>query len=624
MREEKDKMPVIKIFIPCHKECFVPKNPLFYPVQSGTSLSNKKFENMLHDNDGDNISSKNMMYCELDVQYWVWKNVHDADYVGFFHYRRYFSFSEKNLTEDGWGNIIYDKLNAEALQELNINENTLQTVIPQYDIIVPKRRKLPSQEGTIYEQYCSAQGQHKSDMDLMLSVLLKKHPEYKVVANEYMKSNESYDCNMYIMKKDLFNEYASFAFDILFEVEKGIDFSNYNLNETRAIGFLAEKLFGIWFVYNRDKRHLKTLELQKALFKNTDRPLEVIKTKPNSVVAVLACNNFYVPYVAALLKSIVVNAKQKRNYEIYLLTTDVTDKNKVLLKKLVEQDSRFSFSCLNISSFANTGLFTNAHISVETYYRFYILDLFKDIQKVLYLDSDMIVNADIADLYDTELNDNYFAAMIDVDAAGQIKLYDEQAGYFKNEVGIDDGEHYFQAGVLLFNIPEIRRIHTSESLIKIALNKNWRYMDQDILNHEFHKKITYINQSWNTMMNCLSQPFTRMDIIRNAPLYLYQGYLEARKNPKIIHYAGFQKPWDLPDCDFRDYFWKYARQTPFYEEILYRKIDNIGKLIPPPYVPEPLPFSTEDVNGVLRVYRRLKRTLLWRGLRKVYRIIRGK
>ena len=63
---------------------------------------------------------------------------------------------------------------------------------------------------------------------------------------------------------------------------------------------------------------------------------------------------------------------------------------------------------------------------------------------------------------------------------------------------------------------------------------------------------------------------SRMAILKEAPFALYNEYLKARKNPKVAHYAGYQKPWHVPTCDFAEYFWKYARQTVFYEEILTR------------------------------------------------------
>lgn len=147
--------------------------------------------------------------------------------------------------------------------------------------------------------------------------------------------------------------------------------------------------------------------------------------------------------------------------------------------------------------------------------------------------------------------------------------------------------------MLLFNLPEMRKKADMLYLLKVAVERNWNYMDQDILNHVYQKKIKYLNQSWNCVMDWREPNASRMAILKDAPFALYNEYLEARKNPKIVHYAGYQKPWNVPACDFAEYFWKYARQTVFYEEILTRlseyrareiieaqnlnpRIDNIG------------------------------------------------
>ena len=182
----------------------------------------------------------------------------------------------------------------------------------------------------------------------------------------------------------------------------------------------------------------------------------------------------------------------------------------------------------------------------------------------------MVVNSDIAELYDTELEGDYLGAAKDIDLAGCIKNDLNQAEYVKKDIGCIGADEYFQAGVLLFNLPEMRKKADMLYLLKVAVERNWNYMDQDILNHVYQKKIKYLNQSWNCVMDWREPNASRMAILKDAPFALYNEYLEARKNPKIVHYAGYQKPWNVPACDFAEYFWKYARQTVFYEEILKR------------------------------------------------------
>ena len=83
---------VFKILVVHHKKDKVYKDDIYTPIHAGKSLSNLELD-MIGDDTGYNISEKNPYYCELTALYWAWKNLHDIDYLGLCHYRRYFDFS---------------------------------------------------------------------------------------------------------------------------------------------------------------------------------------------------------------------------------------------------------------------------------------------------------------------------------------------------------------------------------------------------------------------------------------------------------------------------------------------------------------------------------------------------
>lgn len=99
------------------------------------------------------------------------------------------------------------------------------------------------------------------------------------------------------------------------------------------------------------------------------------------------------------------------------------------------------------------------------------------------------------------------------------------------------------------------------------------FPDQDVLNVLCENHVLYLDHSWNVMMNWKDAHSCRIETARKAPYYMYQDYINARKKVKIAHFAGFQKPWNVPDCDFAEFFWKYARNTQWYEIL----IKNISK-----------------------------------------------
>lgn len=553
----------IKIYVPCHEKSYVPKSRILTPIQVGAALSAERFADMLQDDQGENISQKNKMYCELTAQYWAWKN-QSSDYVGFFHYRRYFNFSPISLNEDGWGNIEYrEPLNGRILAELNIDDKKMEKLIPRYDVIVPKRRRLPGKE-TVQSQYAHETGQHLKDLKCVLEVLVEKYPEYRSSMDEYLRSREAYECNMFIMRHSIFEVYAQWLFDILLEAEKRMDVSRYSETELRALAYIGERLFGIWYTYQKKEQNWKTLELQRSLFRNT-RPQEKLHLKKDEVGIVMSCNQAFCPVLSVALASMICHAQQERKYRVFIFHRDISEKNRTKICGM--QTGTFSIEFVDIGEKLNGyDLHVDQHISVETYYRLLIPELF-DCDKILYLDCDLVVNVDPARLFDYPLGSNDLAACRDMDVMGTIRCRKDVRRYMERVVGCLPGT-YFQAGVVLLNLASIRSRFTTEELLEVAGRRKWKYWDQDILNYLMKGHVAYLPQKWNVLMNWENGADSRMQMIRMAPAQNYREYREARKTPYIVHYAGFQKPWKEAECDLAQYFWKYARKTPYYEVLI--------------------------------------------------------
>ena len=322
----------INIFIACHKPSYVPDNPLLCPVQVGAELTDKRLKGMQPDNEGDNISAKNPYYCELTAQYWAWKHA-DCDHYGFFHYRRYLAFDkvcevQADGSIDGKRITPYIELDNvwDDLSCHKIDEKSMRELIRDYDILTVYRERINT---SVYEQYCRYH--NKACLDKAIEILKARHPEYSLAADRYMSSHEVYYMNMYIMRKDIFREYMSWLFDILEEYERcagmylsseaatdtvnvsgcelqkaDIDaewqLSNIAVNavsadkaaagnsdtdsktvtdaqqgsgdsheliEPRIMGFLAERLFGIYYTYKLS-HGAKCGELRYIKFYNTD------------------------------------------------------------------------------------------------------------------------------------------------------------------------------------------------------------------------------------------------------------------------------------------------------------------------------------------------------------------
>ena len=570
--------PNIKLYVVCHKDSYVPENPYLYPVQVGTALAKKRLDGMLHDDEGDNISDKNKSYCELTAQYWAWKN-EDADYYGFFHYRRYFAFDPKLDRDDGWGNIAYDRITDDAIKEMALNPDTMREIIIKYDVISVKGRHLPRiLEGgkplDVYNEYGRADFQHRSDLDITLRILEKKYPEFKETIQEYMNSAVVHECNMFIMKKEIYNQYCTWLFDVLFEAEKQIDMTWYSVEEYRVMGYLAERLCGLYYMYLKKQNGIRSFELPKTLFRDTAPKAKLEPVFAESVPIVLSANDRFAPYLDVMIESVVANASDVRNYDIIVLYNDISEKNQNLILMAAQDKKNISIRFIRVCEyFDSSKLFVDQHLSVETYYRLIIPEIMPDYHKILYLDCDMVVDHDVSELYDLDMGRCIIGAAKDIDVAGQVNLRNGWEKYAVEKLGLDKPYDYFQAGVLMINLDALRQTATSEEMIKLALSNTWRCHDQDVLNIICKNKVYYIPQQWNVLMSWEEPGRSRIQIMKMAPRGLYDEYMEARKKPYMIHFAGYQKPWDVVDCDFASYFWKYAKLSPYYPMLL-RKISR--------------------------------------------------
>lgn len=537
----------------------------------GGAYYNTKPTTLLCGNTGNHISEKNKSYCELTAQYWAWKNA-EADYYGFCHYRRYFSFGDKVLKEGDWGVIEYPYLSEDAINELKLNEQSIHAKVEQYDFLIAKGIKTNKigNAKNVYEHYKAAKSLDIKDVDIMLQIIDEKYSFISSAAHDYMKGNIFYPCNMFIMNKELFNEYSTWLFAVLEEFERRCDMRYYSRERYRTTAHLAERLVGIYYEYVKKTGKYRLGELQVALFKNVEKKIEL---KPeegkHTVPIVLSSSDAYAPILGVCIQSIVEHISADAFYELVILQTDITSVNKNKIKKLCEGHKNVKITFANVGEYLeHYKLKTKAHFTVQTYYRFMILDIMKAYDKVLYLDCDMIIKADMKDFYDVELGDNLIGAVTDADFLGQYNMnFEGMREYCDTVLKLKCPYNYFQAGALLLNVKELNKITTVKELLDMAQTNRYKYADQDILNVLCEGRVKYLDMRWNVLTDC--NHFRWDKVIKNAPYYILDAYEQARKNPYIIHYAGGVKPWDEPNEDMGYEFWKTARNTEFYEIIFH-------------------------------------------------------
>lgn len=218
----------IKIVIATHKKYKMPEDEMYLPLHVGSE--GKEDLGYQKDNTGENVSLKNPYFCELTGLYWAWKNL-NADYIGLAHYRRHFMYTKKS-NNDKFLNVLTYK-EASDLLEKN-------------DVILPKKRNYIIE--TLYNHYKHTM--YVEPLDETRNIIKKLYPDYLDEFDNLKKRRSAHMFNMFIMKKEIFDDYCKWLFDILFELEKKVDNTQYDNFHARFYGRISELLLDVYLRKN--------------------------------------------------------------------------------------------------------------------------------------------------------------------------------------------------------------------------------------------------------------------------------------------------------------------------------------------------------------------------------------
>jgi len=222
---------MMAVYVMTHKKINLNVPNYYKKMLVGAYRDTSDTDEYIRDDRFDNISRKNECYCELTGLYWLWKNC-DDDIIGLVHYRRFFYKRWKKINE----NEVLDK-------------KTIEYTLKKYDIIVPVKSYYTE---SLEDQYNN--NHYASDLKRTRKIISEYYPEYINAFEKIMKKNTCHAFNMFIMRKELVNEYCKWLFDILFKLEEQIDISSYDKYQRRIYGFLSERLFNVWIEKNNYKK----------------------------------------------------------------------------------------------------------------------------------------------------------------------------------------------------------------------------------------------------------------------------------------------------------------------------------------------------------------------------------
>jgi lipopolysaccharide biosynthesis glycosyltransferase len=271
----------------------------------------------------------------------------------------------------------------------------------------------------------------------------------------------------------------------------------------------------------------------------------------SNVTVVCAADNHYAMQLAVVLRSVLENLSKTRVLDAYIIDGGIDGNNKQKISQtLAAENCRITW--LEVPDKAFADLKVNGHISTATYYRLLIPELLPDLDKVIYLDSDLIVNVDISSLWDTDISDNCLAAVVDQDLRN---IKSAIVGY--ESLDLSGEEAYFNAGVLLMNLSIWRQEKLADRIVKF-MKQYPEYIelnDQDGLNIILAAKWKALDHRWNRTM-----VFHSCNSWEDSP-FDETTFVGLEENPFIIHCTTKFKPWNAYNHPDKKLFYKYVDMT---------------------------------------------------------------
>ena len=189
----------------------------------------------------------------------------------------------------------------------------------------------------------------------------------------------------------------------------------------------------------------------------------------------------YIPFLSTTIASIVNHASEQYKYRLTIIHDGLSMESKKAIRKY-QDNNQFFISFFNVSAKVHSlsvKLDVRDYYTITTYYRLFLPDLFPTINKGLYLDSDIVLNDDVAKLYNVDLGNNLVGAVPDA----SVQLFSEFSNYVEKVIEIDHTK-YFNAGVLLMNLKALREFGLERRFISLIKRVTFNVaQDQDVLNY---------------------------------------------------------------------------------------------------------------------------------------------
>lgn len=262
--------------------------------------------------------------------------------------------------------------------------------------------------------------------------------------------------------------------------------------------------------------------------------------KNNKKHAINICLTFddnYAPHAGALVASVLQNFRGEETLNFFVVHAQLSQKNIELLTGMATSEkSCIKFFKVDTDELKKYGISKNGRFLQEVFFRLKLSSYLKDLEKVIFLDSDLIVFDNIQKLWQTDIENFALAAAADVTNFDHLK-------------DITGPHTYFNAGVLVFNLKKWREDNIEQKLFDFFVKNQERIIwnDQDLLNAVLFSEVRYLDPRWNFQYN-----------VENDECFTNQKV-------SLVHFITRYKPWNTfhRHYRYRDAYFSYLMKTPW-------------------------------------------------------------
>ena len=275
----------------------------------------------------------------------------------------------------------------------------------------------------------------------------------------------------------------------------------------------------------------------------------------NKINIVFASDNNYAQHTAVAMASVLVNTKVPQKIQFYLIDDEIQQENKEKIIKTV-QNLGGNIEFIKIKNSKLEDCYVSGELSRASYFRLDIANILDEsIEKIIYLDCDLLVYDDIEKMWQLDMGGKPVAATCDLGIMASARVRKQKNKF----IGLPFDAPYFNAGVLIMDLKKWRDGNYAEAIIALATQNKYPNHDQDALNKFFMNNWQEIPLRWDVIppvFNLFFKILNKPDLRKKA--------IEAKLNPAIFHYAGGYKPWEYEIHDgFNDKYYEYLKLTEY-------------------------------------------------------------